>query len=670
MLTDNRKWERGLAAANICLFAALVAATWRRFGDLLVDFPRELYHAWLVAKGAKPYLDFEHPHGAWALLWDGIVFRLFGAHSDVLLASNALLAALLCLGIYELVRLGWGGMTAGLTLLLCQVAFIFGGFLEAQIFNFIAPYNQSSLHAMVLAVWGLCALAGLARSCEQASNVGTDASPRHQPAPAVGLASHGASERTCGDSSGAVIFPPRRRRTFLFMVAGLVFGAICFTRTDVALAYCITALVAMVYFGYHEKASRQWGRDILLFFTAALCVALSFASYFLLSLPSNLFFRAMLGPWAAVSRETATTSRQLRHFGFDAPLYNFGRMILWTTLLALCWAVVRAWARWCQRAMKTSPSTRRTLAFLSFLVFVLPLAPLLAAWDLWTNVLWFRLPCTLPILALGLASASLRELWRDIHTPIGIASPAFTRCLWACFALLMLLRMPLNARVYQYGFYQALPATALIFAWLSSTWILRLPSTSGPKLPRDIGALLTSSAAAGLYVAFVVTAALTLYANMRDRTRLVCLPGLCIYTPASPAKARITDLLLRGLARMDELTSRGATFAAVPEGTLFHYVLRRPNPTPFDHLATVEVSAFGERRIVAAYRKAAPDFVCLIHKYTPDVPLFGTTPAFGKAFMEWLACEYRCIERLGDRPFSAIDSHGIEIYARNDLTAH
>lgn len=667
MITDKRTWESRLALANIALFAALLVATWRRFGDLLVDFPRELYHAWLVAQGAKPYLDFETPHGAWALLWDGIVLRLFGVHSDVLLASNALLAALLCIGIYHLVRLGWGAAAAGLTLLLCQVAFIFGGFLEAQIFNFIAPYNQSSLHAMVLAVWGLCALARLARSGEQASNGGTDASHRQQPAPAVGLASHGVSERTCGGSRDAVVSPPRRHRRLHIVAAGFVFGAILFTRTDVALAYCATALVAMVYLGYRQKASPEFGINILLFLTTALCVALIFASYFLLSLPSNLFVRAMLGPWAAVSRETATTSRQLRHFGFDAPLSNFARMIFWTAVIASSIAVVKVLAHWCQRAMQTSPYSRRGAAFLLSLVFVLPLAPLLAAWDLWANVLWFRLPCTLPILSLGIAFVSLRELWRTTHRSGALSSSAFARILWACFALLMLLRMPLNARVYQYGFYQALPATALIFAWLSSTWISVFLRASAQNPPKNMGDLITASAVAGLYVAFVVTAALTLYANMRDRTRLVCLPGLCLYTPTSPAQARVTDLLLRGLARVDELTSRGATFAAVPEGTLYHYVLRRPNPSPFDHLATVEVSAFGERRIVAAYEKVRPDFICLIHKYTPDVPLFGSTPTFGQTFLEWLTRDYRCIERLGDRPFSAIDSHGIEIYARSNL---
>ncbi|MGB9692989.1 MAG: hypothetical protein ACPL7D_12570, partial [Candidatus Sumerlaeaceae bacterium] len=519
----------GLEACAAVLFGILLLATWRRFGDLLVDTPRELYHAWRVADGARPFLDFEHPHGAWALVFDGLIFRLFGSHSDVLFAANACLAALLTVALYVILRSGWGRLAANLTLIMIEVAFIFGGFLEAQIFNYIAPYNQSSLHAMLLATWGLAALA---------------------------LSSH---------------WP---QAVWLFL-AGVANGCVLFTRADVALALTVTSLGALVVLLRQAPSMQRCLWLAGAFGTGFLLPCVAFAAYFSHVLPPQLFWRAMKGPWGVISPKTATTSRQLHHFGFDEPLANFARMLMWTGSVIAAAALAEGWIRLCAQSAPSANLRRWLVAF----AFAFPLAPLATAWDLAANVLWFRLPWTLPVWTFLLWLLALRTL-----THAGAPNrAAFTRALWASFALFMLARMPLNTRVYQYGFYQALPATALVFAWTAHRWIAPLAARAkSPPLPT----ILRGAFMAGTWFVFVLTALLTLYKNTRDRTVLIHVPGLSLYVPASPKKFQQTHVLLAGLRRMEQLTSAGASFAAVPEGTLYHYVLRRPHPTPFDHLAT------------------------------------------------------------------------------------
>ncbi len=611
MSSDRRDFLRanGLEIFAALLFGALLVATWRRFGDLLVDTPRELYHAWLMACGARPFLDFEHPHGAWALVWDGLVFRLFGSHSDVLFASNVALALTLTLAVYLIIRIAYGKISAAVTVIILEVAFIFGGFLEAPIFNYVAPYNQSSLHAMALA--------------------------------------------TCGLASFAIY--SRRPNRLLLFIAGFTNGAILFTRADVALALVLTSAFALAVLLRNTSTVRAGFRQMLTFAAGFFLPCAAFALYFSMVLPPEVFWRAMQGPWGVISTKTATTSRQLRHFGFDAPIENTARILLWFLAILAIAYLCETWIRLCVR----SAPPRQMRKWLVILAIALPLAPVLAAWDFTANVLWFRLPWSLPLWTFLLWILELRALWR-VNMQAG---PTFVRTLWASFALLMLVRMPLNARVYQYGFYQALPATTLIFAWATHRWLDPLISL---EKRTDLRAVLRGAFVSGIVMAFALTALLLLFTNIHDRTHLIRLPGLTLYVPGSPKKLTPTKILLAGLERIDTLTSAGATFAAVPEGTLYHYVLRRPNPTRFDHLATVEVSAFGEEQIVAAYEKAAPQYLALIHKFTPDVPIFGTTPAFGQRFVSWIRQNYDLVERIGAPPFTAVESHGVEIYVRKN----
>lgn len=595
--------RQSLVLANVAAFAVLTWTSWYRFGHLLIDFPREIYHAWRVAEGARPFADFEHPHGAFALLWDGWWFRLLGAHSDTLRAINTVLAAGIAGALYALVRYAWESRTALLTLLVVQVVFLFGTFRGTTIFNYIAPYNQSSLHSMALAVLGLFSLVRFQHS----------------------------------------------KRLLWLIVAGAATGLSHFTRVDAAMALTATSLWGLLLLCAQPIA---WGRRLQLIGAFSLGFSLPvalFSAYFLIFLPLDLFWRAILGPWAVISQKTATTTRQLWATGLDDPLGNVLRLLGWAAVIVGMALGVRAWATLAERAHMTEQQRKLLLG----LTFSVPLLPVLASWEGTTRFWWLHLPTTLPLWLALLTLILAVKVYRQVRQG-PVAPQLFAQSLLSTFGLLMLARMPLNARVYEYGFHQALVATTVVLAWIIHHYVVPCARSARQRF--------TKAVVAGAYCSCLACAVINTATTFAEPAEFVDLPGFRV------AAQRMEGLeeVLAGLRLTEQLTSGGATFAAVPEGTLYHFVLRKPHPTIFDHLATVEVSAFGEDRIVEAFDQARPDYIILIHKHTVYAPLFGATPDFGQKLFEWIQLHYEPFALLGQKPFTAINSEGVEFYRRRN----
>ena len=68
--------------------AALVAMTWRKWPDLLVDFGQQLYIPWRLANGARLYSDIAFLHGPLSQHFHALWFRAFGPSFTVLIVLN------------------------------------------------------------------------------------------------------------------------------------------------------------------------------------------------------------------------------------------------------------------------------------------------------------------------------------------------------------------------------------------------------------------------------------------------------------------------------------------------------------------------------------------------------------------------------------------------------
>jgi len=129
-----------------CLWLALVAFGWARWGSVTVDCGRELYVPAALAEGKMLYRDVWYLYGPGAPYLNSLLFRIFGIHLNVLYFAGSL-----------------AGLVAMLTLFRCAlylaqlpVAFAVGYIVLIQafgggIFNYPLPYAYASVYGSVAA---------------------------------------------------------------------------------------------------------------------------------------------------------------------------------------------------------------------------------------------------------------------------------------------------------------------------------------------------------------------------------------------------------------------------------------------------------------------------------------------------------------------------------------
>ncbi len=144
----------GLAA----LFVWLVARDWRRTGDPLIDFGRELYEAWRVARGGLIGRDVVTLFGPWSAAFNGLVFRVFGSSLGTMLWTNALLAAAATWMLFALFSRLFDRGSAFLATAAFLSLSAFADVGPVSNYNFLTPYATSATHGFIVLVALLFAL--------------------------------------------------------------------------------------------------------------------------------------------------------------------------------------------------------------------------------------------------------------------------------------------------------------------------------------------------------------------------------------------------------------------------------------------------------------------------------------------------------------------------------
>jgi hypothetical protein len=94
------------------LAAYLVAQSWRKWPEPLIDFGRELYLPWRLSHGALLYRDADDFYGPLSQYLNAGIFRVFGPGLMILAAANLVIFAGILASIYVLFRRAWGWSAA------------------------------------------------------------------------------------------------------------------------------------------------------------------------------------------------------------------------------------------------------------------------------------------------------------------------------------------------------------------------------------------------------------------------------------------------------------------------------------------------------------------------------------------------------------------------------
>jgi len=138
--------------------AVLLFFSWRKWADVLIDTPEELYVPWQLGAGQLLYRDLAHYYGPLSQYFNAAVFTLTEPTFTVLFVTNIFLVCILMAAVYSLVAIYVPGVDR-LIVTWCflitvpiQQHTVFGGY------NFLAPYSHEATHGTIavvvmLAVW-------------------------------------------------------------------------------------------------------------------------------------------------------------------------------------------------------------------------------------------------------------------------------------------------------------------------------------------------------------------------------------------------------------------------------------------------------------------------------------------------------------------------------------
>lgn len=597
MSTEVRSSPALVVALHAGAFAALAWWSWLKWPDPLIDFGRELYVPWQIAGGKVLFRDIESLFGPLSPYLNALWFRLFGVSLLTLVAVNLVVLAAVLAGVHRLVRLAADRFTATVASLVALTLFGFLQLGDVGNYNFVTPYSHEATHGLALGVGVLLAL-------------------------------HAAI-------AGG--------RTLASAAAGVMFGALLLTKPETSIAAAAAAGVAFAGSAVLGASDRRrlWSVLPLFAATAAIPPVLFFA-YFLRHMDAAAAIEGTGRGWtAAFGTSIAANTFYVRGMGLDRPAWNALLMVLMFAAFAAYVAAMAA-VSW-TGAGAPSPAAKRVGR-----LAVVALAP---------TAMWLGAARALPLIVLTAVAASGAAFVRS-RRDRDAATRWLALLVWSTFALVLLTKLGLAARIHHYGFYLALPAatvTVVILCWL---------------VP---GRLETASRGAAVQFRRLATAALVAglapwlaAANTAYRTKTVS-----VGSGADRFLAALEPGYWQGVAARDAVLTLGAlrrpgdTLAVLPEGVMLNYLARLDSPLRVVNLMPPELHAFGEDEVLRALRAAPPRFVLLQHRDVSEYgyPLFGTAPHYGQRTYEWIAAHYSVIRRFGgDAPGPS--GHGLELLER------
>jgi hypothetical protein len=573
--------EGGLArhaAGLAALFVALLAWTWGTWPDPLVDFGRELYVPWRLSEGARLHADLAWFNGPLSPHWNEWMFRAFGVGLATLVWVNvALFALVLALLHYVLRRIS----TVSAATVACALVMLlcgFGQLVGIGNYNFVCPYSHEATHGVLL---GLAALAAVQRWREVS------------------------------------------RERFV-VASGLCVGLAFLTKPEMFVAALAGAGAALAMHAW--SARRPIARSSALF---AVGLAAPIAAAWLLqigSLGAAEAWRATLGAWPQLAgSDVAQLEFYRAGMGLDAPAHNLLAMLAWAAGIAALFFAIAA-------VSASSGERRRAAGFAIVAVLGGAAFPLLHLAD---PRLWQFAARPWPLFALAALAMGIVAARRDRASSVWPGVIGF-----AAFALAMLAKMALNARLVNYGFALALPSTALVAVALWS-W---LPSHF--RRPRTIRV--------GVAFALAGFAAVHLARTHSFLSRKNVELGSGADAFRTDARGHYVAQALDWLERGFQGDIPDPYLAVFPEGVSINYLARLENPTPYVNFMPPELVLFGEPAIVDAFREHPPMVVMLTHKSTAEYgfPWFGRD--YGQQLFAWLRENYRPVELFGDPPLGLL----------------
>ena len=583
--------------------------SWGAWPDATIDFGRELYVPWRLSQGDVLYGDivaFNGPFSHYLLTgW----FAIGGASLLWLAVLNAAVLGGTLTLVYVMIARVADAVAATLACLTFVGVFAFGHLAPADMvpmgnFNWIAPYSHELTHGVGLVLLSL----------------------------------YCAHRFACG------------ARARWLAGAGLALGCAFLTKAEVFAAGLGASAIGLCATFWLERTSAPRAvRSLALWAAGAVAPVLASVLLLTAAMPWDDALRGTLGTWPYVL-DTAHT--RLPYFqwgmGLDDPATNVAGAVFWLAVYAAVFAPVIGFG-----LRAESVARKATVGVFCGASGLLAVAWLDLGWITWFDggglLQWHGLARPWPLLLILVGGAFVGPIGRR-RVPPAERPAAALRIALIAFALLLLAKMILNVRVFHYGFALAAPAACIVVAFFSC-WLPEWIQRRGGD-----GSLVRAMFAAVWIV--TLAAHLTHAGGNLDAKDHVVGSGTDSFRAGPRGK-----ILSQALGYLAQHAEPDATLAALPEGIMLNYLLRKKTTTPFLQYTPPLIALYGEDRMVAALDSSPPDWIALVHRVDADygAPFFGRD--YGRALRAWITRHYTRVARFGDRPFRD-DRFGIVIMKR------
>lgn len=589
----------------------MAAWTWMAWPDPVVDAGRELYTPWRILVGEVPYRDMALFNGPLSMYINAAVFFIGGTSLRTLVIFNLIVLAGVVALTYAMARQVASRAAATIACALFLLLLAFSQYTVVGNYCWAFAYSHELTHGIALSLLSLFLLGKWAEDDR----------------PAWALA------------------------------AGVALGLVFLTKVEITVAAFGAAGAGVVAWVLCRGMTPRRARGIALG-VAGIVIPPTIALMLLrLAMPWHEAARAVIGTWAYMGNREHTDLPFFSFFmGTDDWLANVLHLLRWSGYYAL----------WLGPGVAASVLWRRQRAAAALLA--VPMVVLVVRWlmdapaqaqpGLWQFVRqadWLRFATPWPVLLLIVMIAGGVALVRH-RRDAAKALTAWRVTVAAAFALAMMLKMILFARIWHYGFALAMPALLVLTAalWDGVPHVLR-------RLKPSIRVY-----HAGLCIALLLVLAVHLNVNrgrLATRTHIVGEGPDRFRADARGVSIEQARLFLAEHAAPDQ------TLATMPEGQMLNYLSRRAIPAPFGPLNPAVIILFGEDRILTAFRDHPPDCVALVHCDTSSYGAQWFGRDYGRQLWQWLQADYQPMQLFGSPVFNPRNEPGVLLVQRRRADA-
>lgn len=130
----------------------LLKITWMKWGDVIIDLGLEMYAPLEIARGKILYTNIHYIFGTFPRPLHAILYSLFGAHINILIACGISVTFLTAILLYKIARFFMNIFCSCLTALTFIFVCAFGNYVYINNYNFILPYAYPATYGLLFSL--------------------------------------------------------------------------------------------------------------------------------------------------------------------------------------------------------------------------------------------------------------------------------------------------------------------------------------------------------------------------------------------------------------------------------------------------------------------------------------------------------------------------------------